>query len=109
MIRKLTLLAVLVALVTECAYGLGLGDLQLKSALNQSFEAEIELTNTGALEIQEILPNLASRKDFERVGLERSDILLDLRFKLIQRPDGRTIVNISSHKPTTEPYLNFLV
>jgi pilus assembly protein FimV len=109
MTRKLVLLAVLVAFITENAYTLGLGDLKLDSSLNQAFDAEIELTGIGELGVEEMLPNLASQDDFDRVGVERSDILLDLRFKVESRSDGIMVVKISSTRPIIEPYLNFLV
>ena len=80
--RCLLLVATLLALFCESAYGLGLGDLDLKSALNQEFSAEIKLTNTEGLEIQEVLPNLASQDDFDRVGVDRNYLLIDLRFKV---------------------------
>ena len=69
MIQRLLLLAAaLVALFCESAYGLGLGKLELNSALNQEFKADIELTNTGGLTIEEILPNLASPAAFDSLG-----------------------------------------
>ena len=62
MIQRLLLLtATLAALFCGSAYGLGLGELRLESALNQEFKADIELTNTRGLAVDEILPNLASQ------------------------------------------------
>jgi len=73
MIRRLLLLVASVAvLLSESVYGLGLGNLELQSALNQQFYAEIELTNVGGLTEDEVIPNLASQDDFDRVGVERS-------------------------------------
>ena len=110
MIRRLTLVvATLVVFSAPACFGLGLGELELKSALNQRFSAEIELTNVRGLEIEEILPNLGSQQDFERVGVERNYVLIDLRFKVIQREDGRLVVVITSGKPIIEPFLNFIV
>ena len=80
MLRRLLLLCALAAFGSEVAYGLGMGELELDSALNQEFDAEIELTNVRGLEPQEILPGLASQDDFDRVGIERGYQLLDLRF-----------------------------
>jgi len=109
MFRKLTLLAVFVFLTTRIAYGVGLGELQLNSALNQSFNAEIVLSNDEGLEIEEILPNLASQEDFDRVGVERTDVLTDLRFAVQRGDSGEMKIIISSRRPVIEPYLNFLV
>ncbi|MCZ6500892.1 MAG: hypothetical protein O6945_00080 [Gammaproteobacteria bacterium] len=110
MIQRLLLLAAaLVALFCESAYGLGLGKLELNSALNQEFKADIELTNTGGLTIEEILPNLASPADFDRVGVERNYLLTDLRFRIIQNDNGEMIVRVTSNRPIIEPFLNFIV
>ncbi|MCB1693355.1 MAG: FimV family protein [Pseudomonadales bacterium] len=108
MIRRLLLLCALVALATQNAYGLGLGKLELKSALNQRFSAEIELTNTRGLENEEILPALASQADFDRAGIDRNYLLTDLRFKVVTR-GSRRFVEVTSSKPIVEPFLNFLV
>ncbi len=110
MIRRLTLLIATSAILSAPAcFGLGLGELELKSALNQRFEAEVELTNVRGLEIEEILPNLGSQDDFDRVGVERGYALIDLRFKVASRENGKLFVRISSSRPIIEPFLNFIV
>jgi pilus assembly protein FimV len=110
MIRRLKLpFAVMVVLFTPAAFALGLGELDLQSALNQQFKAEIRLTNLRGLQIDEVLPNLASEADFDRVGVERSYLLTDLRFKVIQVDGGDLIVRVTSNKLIVEPFLNFIV
>jgi pilus assembly protein FimV len=110
MIQRLLLLtATLLALFCESAYGLGLGDLELKSALNQEFSAEIKLTNTEGLAIEEVLPNLASQEDFDRVGVDRNYLLVDLRFRVRVEADGSMVVIVTSNRPIIEPFLNFIV
>ena len=110
MIRRLTLLIAASAILSAPAcFGLGLGELELKSALNQRFEAEVELTNVRGLEIEKILPNLGSQDDFDRVGVERGYALIDLRFKVASRENGKLFVRISSSRPIIEPFLNFIV
>ena len=111
MIQRVTLIFVTCAAVlfTSSVYSLGLGELELESALNQRFQAEIELTNVRGLEIEEILPNLASQKDFDRIGVERGYILVDLRFKVLRKENGKLFVVVTSSKPIGEPFINFLV
>jgi len=50
---------------------LGLGELDLKSNLNQPLQAEIKLLDTEGLTDFEIKPALAKPADFERAGVER--------------------------------------
>ena len=110
MIQRLLLLAAtLAALFCGSAYGLGLGELRLESALNQEFKADIELTNTRGLAVDEILPNLASQEDFDRVGVQRNYLLTDLRFRVIQGDNGKLFVRVTSNKPIIEPFLDFIV
>lgn len=109
MLRRLLLLSALAAFGSEAAFALGLGEIELESALNQEFEAEIVLTNVRGLEPQEILPGLASQEDFERVGIERTYELTDLRFSVVTNDDGDLAVRITSTRPVVEPFLNFLV
>lgn len=90
-------------------WALGLGDIELDSALNEKLDAEIELFDADGLQPTEILVSLASADDFERVGVERFFFLTDLRFEVAYGPDGVTHVQVTSAQPVTEPYLNFLV
>tara|TARA_R110002072_G_scaffold3830_5_gene27316 strand:+ start:12154 stop:14883 length:2730 start_codon:yes stop_codon:yes gene_type:complete len=110
MIRKLLLLvAVTLGCLASPAFGLGLGELELKSALNQQFSAQIKLTNVRGLQVEEILPNLASQEDFNRVGVERNYLLTDLRFKVAPNDQGEMVIFVTSNKPIIEPFLNFIV
>lgn len=90
-------------------WALGLGDIELDSALNEKLDAEIELFDADGLQPTEILVSLASADDFNRVGVERFFFLTDLRFEVAYGPDGVTHVQVTSTQPVTEPYLNFLV
>ncbi|MFT5793643.1 MAG: pilus assembly protein FimV, partial [Saprospiraceae bacterium] len=101
--------AVVLTFSAPATFGLGLGKLDLKSALNQQFKAEVELTGVRNLALEEILVNLATPKDFQRVGVERNYALTDLRFKVVDADGGGKLLRISSTRPITEPYLNFLV
>jgi len=90
------------------AFALGLGDITIHSALNQSLNAEIELLETRGLNETEIVAQLGTADDFKRVGIERFFFLTSLQFHVEMR-DGRAILRVTTDKPITEPYLNFLV
>mgnify|MGYP001249092110 CR=1 FL=1 len=110
MIRsRLLLSATLLTLYSTAAFGLGLGKLELNSALNQTFSAEIDLVNTGGLEPEEIVPALASLEDFERYGVERTYLLTDLRFEIRRHESGELYLEVISKNPIQEPFLNFIV
>lgn len=83
---------------------LGLGELELDSALNQPLKAEIALVEVEDLSQWEIKPKLASPRDFENAGVDRVFFLTKIDFKV----EGDKII-LSTLEPVTEPFLNFLV
>lgn len=110
-VRKIgrALAALLVcSLVAPQAYALGLGEIELESHLNEKFKGRIELYDAEGLQSAEIIVSLASREDFDRVGVERFFFLTGLRFS-VEFVGGKPEIRINSAQPISEPYLNFLV
>jgi hypothetical protein len=80
-VRKLVLaIAAASALSSGMAHALGLGELTLKSTLNQPLVAEIELLDVKDLTAAEVVPSLASPEDFAKAGVDRQAFLNDLTF-----------------------------
>ncbi|NWB29319.1 FimV/HubP family polar landmark protein [Pseudomonas gingeri] len=90
------------------ASAMGLGDITLHSALNQPLNAEIALVDPGDLAEGELSVSLATPEEFTRAGVERVFFLNDLRFTPILR-GNRSVIQVQSNKPVSEPFLNFLV
>lgn len=90
------------------ASALGLGDITLHSALEQPFNADIELVETAGLSAEDIHVGLASQEAFTRAGVERLFFFNDLRFTTVIH-GNRGVVHVVSRKPVSEPYLTFLV
>ncbi|MCL6688412.1 motility protein FimV [Pseudomonas sp. R3.Fl] len=101
-------MAVLSALMTSQAHALGLGDITVHSALNQPLDAEIELLQPGDLSSDELIARLADMATFERMGVDRTTFLQNLRFTPVIR-NGRGYIRVVSTQPVHEPYLNFLL
>ena len=109
-VRKLVLaIAAASALSSGMAHALGLGEVTLQSALNQPLVAEIELLEVRDLASNEVLPNLASPEEFIKAGVDRQYFLTDLKFTPILKPNGKSVIRVTSNKSVREPYLNFLV
>ncbi|MGX5219971.1 FimV/HubP family polar landmark protein [Pseudomonas segetis] len=109
-VRKLVLaMAAASALSSGMAHALGLGEVTLKSSLNQPLEAEIELVEARDLAPNEVLPSLASPEEFNKAGVERQFFLTDLKFTPVIKPNGKSVIRVTSTKSVREPYLNFLV
>ena len=111
MVRKLVLaVAAASALMSSnMVLALGVGDINLRSALNQPLDAEIELLQIRDLTSNEILPTLASPDEFGRAGIDRAFFLTDLTFTPEIKPDGRAVIRVTSSRPVKEPFLNFLM
>ncbi len=109
-VRKLVLaIAAASALTSGMAHALGLGEISLKSALNQPLDAEIELLEVRDLGGNEVLPSLAAVEEFNKVGVDRPYFLTDLKFTPVLKPNGKSVIRVTSSKPVREPYLNFLL
>lgn len=109
-VRKLVLaIAAASALTSGMAQALGLGEVSLKSSLNQPLVAEIELLEVRDLATGELVPSLASPEDFTRAGIDRQFLLNDLNFTPVIKANGKSYIRVTSNKPVREPYLNFLV
>ena len=110
MVRKLAVaLMGAGAFLPSVANALGLGEIELRSYLNQPLKANIELLEVQDYDSTEIRSKLASSGDFENAGIERSAQLLNLRFKVERSDDGRMQIVVSSQRPIQEPFLNFLI
>lgn len=111
MVRKLVIaVAAASALMsTGMVQALGVGDINLRSSLNQPLDAEIDLLQVRDLSSEEIRSMLASPDDFGRAGIERSFFLTDLKFTPIVKPNGKSVIRVTSSRPVNEPYLNFLM
>lgn len=93
----------------QLAHGLGLGDIEVYSALNQALEAEISLTSVRPDELDGLIVKLASEEAFAQAGVERPFYLTHLKFSLATKPDGTQYIKVSTGDPVREPFLNFLV
>ncbi len=109
-VRKLVLaIAAASALTSGMANALGLGEVTLRSSLNQPLDAEIELLEVRDLASAEVKPNLAPPEEFSKAGVDRQYFLQDLKFTPVVKANGRSVIRVTSSKPVREPYLNFLV
>ncbi|MDV5861848.1 FimV/HubP family polar landmark protein [Pseudomonas mendocina] len=109
-VRKLVLaIAAASALSSGMAHALGLGEVTLQSSLNQPLVAEIELLEVRDLAPNEVIPSLASPEDFVKAGVDRQYFLTDLKFTPVLKPNGKSVIRVTSSKAVREPYLNFLV
>jgi len=95
-------------LLPDYGLTLGLGEIEVSTALNQELKAEIELLSAAPEDVETLIVKLASREEFSRAGIERPYLLSSLRFSAAMR-NGVPIIEVTSTKPIREPFLNFLI
>jgi len=110
MIRKSALAATIAALLNPAVAGaLGLGGIEVSSALNEPLKARILLSGVSSDEIDDLKAALGTDEQFSRAGLDRAYALSSLRFKVVQDGATRAHIEITTRDPVVEPFLNFLV
>ncbi len=109
MTRKLLLIAPLLFLYAAAVQALGIGDIELKSALNQPFDAEIKIHSVNGEDLKAVSIGLASNATFDTAGVDRHPVLDQLTFKIDTRRDGTSVIKVSSRQPIREPFLDFIV
>lgn len=88
---------------------LGLGDIDLNSALNERLDAEIQLLEVRDLTEAEIIIALAEQDAFDRQGIDRSYFLTNIEFDIDLNASGGPVVRLSSDQPVREPFLEFII
>ena len=103
-------LATLLLLAAGNALALGLGQIEVKSRINQPLLAEIPIVSTTPGELQALQARLASPETFRRVGLQPPQgIAADLRFSLGNDARGRPVIRVTTVAPVNQAVLNFLI
>lgn len=109
--RHLTLpLALSLALAAPSLQAMGLGQLQVKSGLNQPLVAEIPILSATPAELEQLDVRLASPEAFSRVGLERpAQLTANLQFSVGKNSRGQPVIRVSTPGKFQEPFLSFLI
>jgi len=109
-LRKLAMALLSIGVILPgLTHALALRDVKTKSALGEPFRAELELSDLGDLSDEDIKVSLAQPEDFERLGIEQTFLLAELRFEVIVNKEGRSYIKMYSPKRVTEPFLDFII
>jgi pilus assembly protein FimV len=109
--RRARLLAVAAAVAlgwSVQSHALGLGDIQLRSALNQPLDAEILLSSVKADELSRINVRLADEVAYLTSGVERAPALGALAFTVVAQGKG-AVIKVTTRDPVKEPFLDFII
>jgi pilus assembly protein FimV len=106
--KALSLAVCLAVSYSSPSYALGLGEIESSSHLNQPFRAKINLLSTSIADVKRLQVKVASPEVFRRVGIDRPAYLNSVSFSPTVR-EGKPVILVSSNKPITQPFLNFLI
>lgn len=103
-----------VALAALCAFSsgaqaLGLGRLNVQSALGETLRAEIELSSLSAEEAASLRVRVAPPDAYRASGLEYNAVLPGTQVQLARRPDGRPVLRVVSDRAVQEPFLDVML
>jgi len=110
MTRKILVLCIiLITASTSSLMALGLGEIKLKSGLNQPLDAEIILVSVRGESNEQLQGALGSSADFSRSGIDRLYFLTKIKFDTITKANGQKVLHLTTKEAVREPFLNFLV
>src|SRR5580704_2148278 len=88
---------------------IGLGEMRVKSSLNQPFLAEIELLDIDNTPIVGIKASVADPEHFHQIGLKPAAVLSLLHLYIEKNSNGKFIVKVQSHERMNEPCMELVV
>lgn len=91
------------------ALGLGLGEIQLNSYLNEPLKAEAPILELKDVDLQDIHVQLANVEEFEKAGLDRPFILSQIKFQVVLSSNGKPVVRFTSKDPLKDPFISLMV
>jgi pilus assembly protein FimV len=91
------------------AWALGLGRLNVQSALGESLRAEIDVTSLTAEESANLRINIAPPESYRAAGVDYNSVLPATTAQLLHRPDGRPYVRLTSDRAVQEPFVDVIL
>ena len=91
------------------AWALGLGRMNVQSALGESLQAEIEITSITAAEAESLRVRVASPEAYRAAGVEFNPALSGAQLQVVRGADGRSLIRISSERAVREPFVELIV
>ena len=100
--------AAMVAMVGP-VQALGLGQLQVQSALGEGMRAEIDVSSITAEEAGTLSVRIARPEAYRTAGVDYNPVLAGTQAVLLRRADGRAYVRLSSDRAVQEPFVEAIL
>ncbi|HWH82978.1 MAG TPA: hypothetical protein VNU71_12165, partial [Burkholderiaceae bacterium] len=101
--------AAALCLLSPAAWSLGLGRLQVQSALGESLRAEIDVTSLSPEEASNLNVRVATPEAYKQAGVDYNAVLPGTKIELLRRPDGRPYLRLSSDRGVQEPFVDVIL
>ena len=101
--------AAALSLLPFLGWTLDLGNIELRSDLNQPLEADIFILEATPEEISNLQVELAPPETFELYGVDRPAFLSELQFQIITDNLGQEVIRILSESDVTSPSTTILL
>ncbi|MDY0746253.1 FimV/HubP family polar landmark protein [Paucibacter sp. R3-3] len=101
-------LALATAAASMPAWGLGLGRLQVQSALGETLKAEIDLTSLSSEEAGTLKVRVAPPELYRSNGVDYNAVLTGTQVQ-VQSVGGRNVLRISSDRAVQEPFIDVIL
>ena len=88
---------------------LGLGKLQVNSALDEPLDAQIDLTSVTANEFSSLEIRMGSLVDFKLADIQRAPHLSLIKFETSEHRSNQVNIFLTTELPISEPFLHFLI
>ncbi|NUN62771.1 MAG: hypothetical protein HUU13_17225, partial [Burkholderiaceae bacterium] len=98
-----------VGLYAPNAFALALGPITVQSALGEPLRAEIDLPQITPAEADSLRVTPATPEAFRAQGMEYSPAITRVQVQLQRKPDGRTVLRVSSDRPINEPFVDLVI
>ncbi|RZL00192.1 MAG: hypothetical protein EOP36_16670 [Rubrivivax sp.] len=97
------------SLLPAASWALGLGRLNVQSALGESLRAEIDITSLTPEEGASLQVKVASPETYRAAGVDYNQVLGATSIVLQRRTDGRSFLKITSDRSVQEPFIDVIL
>lgn len=91
------------------AWALGLGRMNVLSALGEPLRAEIDIPQINAEEAANLKASIPNPAAFRSAGVEYSTVLTGAQISLQKRSDGTYFLRLTSEKSVNEPFIDLIL
>ncbi|MCW5657977.1 MAG: LysM peptidoglycan-binding domain-containing protein [Burkholderiaceae bacterium] len=91
------------------AWALGLGRLNVQSALGEALRAEIDITSLSSEEDSSLRVRIAPPESYRASGVDYNSVLQSTTVTLARRPDGRPYLRVTSDRAVQEPFVDVIL